>query len=160
MSKNELNYEADLEIDPDDLDNEWLRQPILYMKYAEAAAEARRRTGKAEEKIKVVRSKLITKADGTAQKIEAYYRTHPDHVEAKEELIEAQYQADVMSAAEKAFEHRKRALENLVRLEERGYFASPQQPKNSEIDRRSRGKFGEGMRKSLDDKVKKRRREN
>jgi len=104
------DYKQDIVINASALETEWLRQPGLYLKYAELLADARRQAKKAAERVKVCRSELVERAQGnpqgclnsekaTSQLIEAYYRTHKDHKEAKTKLVDAEYEADIYDAA-------------------------------------------------------------
>ena len=135
MSKENISFKDDLAIDPDALDVEWLGQSELYGKYAELDAQAKQNLREAEENLKVIRSELMMEArqsgEATTDKqCEAYYRTHPDHKEAKEDLIEAEYESNMMTAAVFAFNQRKVALENLSRLVIANYFSAPEAPRN------------------------------
>lgn len=121
----ELNYEKDLEINKFKLDEECEKQPLLYMKYAKAAAEAKEEFDLAWENEKVIKAQLIKEAKGTAQEKEAYYRTHKEHIKAKEEKIEAEKNWNIINAAVFAFSQRKTALENLVKLWAGEYFSEP-----------------------------------
>ena len=136
-----MNYEEDMYIDETALDIEILEQATLALKYGRYWAECRERVTRAEENIKVVRSELIKLAnqdpdkylgDGikpTGPNIEAFYRSHPDHKEAKEEWIEAQFELDMAEVAKNEISFtRKAALENLVRLHGQQYFAGPSTP--------------------------------
>lgn len=137
-----MNYSEDLRIDPDQLDVEWIEQPLLFHKYSALSAEANQFVRKCEERIKVVRSQLILDANQKgetvlgpkikpiASNIEAYYRTHADHVAAKTALHEAQSEAEMLTNAVYAFHQRKVALENLTRLQGQNYFAGPTTPRN------------------------------
>ncbi len=129
-----MNYEQDLAIDIHDLAREWLYQPLLFMKYSEELAKARKRLAFQEEKIKVIRSELIKEASNkseggkSADLREAYYRTHPKHKEAKEKEIELAYEVNILESAVFAFNQRKVALENDVKLLIAQYFAGPKEP--------------------------------
>jgi hypothetical protein len=133
----ELNYERDIQIDESVLDLEWLDQASLAYKYGRNYADCRRRFTEAEEKVKIIRSELVKKANedpkGTCGKdkpiaadIEAYYRSHPDHIAAKDEWVQAQYDLDMAEIAKNEIGFtRKAALENLVKLHGQQYFAGP-----------------------------------
>jgi len=140
---NSNNYELDIEIDADELDVECLRQASLFGKYSQAEAKAKRHYALAYENVKVIRSDLIKLASGNkelgnAQKVEAFYRTHPKHIEAKKELIEAEYEMNIATSAVFAFNQRKSMLENLVKLAMSDYFARPSEPRNikEELDKK------------------------
>jgi hypothetical protein len=137
-----MNYEKDLRIDADALDLEWIGQATLSMKYVKHFAQCRKRLTNAEENIKVIRAELIQKANSdpvrfckkekpNAADIEAYYRNHPRHKEAKDEWVEAQYEFTMAEGAKNEFSFtRKAALENMVTLHGQNYFAGPSMPLN------------------------------
>jgi hypothetical protein len=130
-----MNYEEDIEIDPSALDVESLRQASLFYQYSKAEAEAKNKHQLAWEKIKVIRSELILqaaedKALKNAQAVEAYYRNHPKHIKAKEELMQAEYDQNIASAACFAMRQRKDMIENLTRLAMADYFARPSEPRD------------------------------
>jgi len=143
----ELNYEKDIRISEGDLDLEWLSQAELAMKYGRIWAAARKKLTLAEENIKVIRAELIAEANEDPKKcckkekpnaadIEAYYRTHPDHKQAKEEWVQAQYECNMAEVAKNEFSFtRKAALENLVQLHGQNYFAGPKVPRNLSKER-------------------------
>lgn len=150
------NYEADLTIDPAALDEEWLEQPSLYGFYARELAHARRRRDRAHEKVKVVRSELILNAHKgkttlgskpTGPMVEAYYRNHKKHREAKDDLDEATFEVNIYEAAVFAFNQRKEALANLVRLHMAEYFHVEGLPKDLTDWKTRKDKAGETARK-------------
>lgn len=142
FEEDELNFEEDLAIDPQALDVEWIEQPMKLMKYSMASAKAEKEAKEAHERVKLVRSDLVKKATKNPKKyldegvkptgpnIEAFYREHPDHIQAKNEFIEAEYTASVIKSAVFAFNQRKTALEELVRLHGMQYFAGPKEPRD------------------------------
>lgn len=130
----EVDFKRELEINPHKLDQEWLRQPQQFQKYAELAADADKEAKRAEERLKVIRSELILEAangnipelgKATAQTIEAWYRTHPKHKKAKEALHEAEHTRDVLQGAVQAFRMRGNSLENLVKMHLSNYYTNP-----------------------------------
>ena len=138
----EFDIEADLAIDPDFLDAEFLNHPAVFMRYARESAKANKAAKQAEETVKLVRSELTNMANidpdaclgkgvkPTVTAVEAFYRQHEDHKKAKEVWVEACYMADLLSNAVFAFQARKSALENLVRLHGQNYFSTPQEPRD------------------------------
>lgn len=160
----DLEYEKDLRIDPDNLDLEWLDQPTRFRKYSEMLADADMEVKRAHEKLKTVRSELVLEVNNspelagvkkaTAPVVEAYYRTHEDYVGAKEAWMGAEHEADLLRVAVFAFNQRKAALENLVRLNGQDYFAAPSAPK--ELGDKMRELSEASGKKSARDKVRKR----
>ena len=130
----ERNYNDDISINPDALDIEWTKQAHTFFKYAELLAAAKKKVNRIEQKVKVIRSQLLMEAREAgaknASQEEAYYRTRPNHQEAKKEWIDAQYEADILDAAVFALHQKKAALENLVRLQGQNYFAGPSVPRD------------------------------
>ena len=137
----DLDYYADLEFNPENLGEEWQKQPILYSRYADLAAEAELAYNKAVEYKKTVRSQIwldVAKAgegllgDGvkpTEKNVEAYMRQAPKYIKAKEAELEAKRVMDVLKNAVFAFHQRKVALESTVQLVVSKIYASPSEPK-------------------------------
>jgi hypothetical protein len=72
--------------------------------------------------------------------------------ESQEELMQAEYESNIASAAVNAFNARKVALENLVKLYGQQYFAGPKMPRdlsyevaNFEKQKEANRKVGEAM---------------
>ena len=131
----ERNYSKDLAIDINALHLEWLRQPQLFMEYAEQCADARRKLDKVKESIDVLKAEKdsIIRQNWAANGVkctEAQVSNHvlmdPDYRKATDHYIELKYEYEMLSSAVKAFEQKKSALENLVRLHGQQYFSSPE----------------------------------
>jgi len=139
--KQKYNYREDLTIDPDQLDVELLRQPNLYMKYAELSARAERKVKRCHETLKVLRSQILLKVRRNPKKYlglekatdamaEAAYRKDEGFMKAKQEWMDASYDADLMKSAIFAFNNRRTSLMELVSLHNAQYFAGPVEPRN------------------------------
>lgn len=152
MMDMDLDYERDMRIDESALDVEWLEQASLALKYGRHWAECNRAVLRADEKIKVVRSLLIKEANENPEKccgkekptvgdIEAYYRNHPRHKQAKEDFLDAQYELDMATVAKNEISFtRKSALEQLVTLHGQQYFAGPSVPRDLTWEREEKQK--------------------
>jgi hypothetical protein len=137
-----MNYEKDVIIDESALDIEWVEQARLAIKYGRYWAECKQELTLAEENIKLVRSELVKEAFAngeellgnakpTGPQIESYYRNHKRHKAAKQEWVDAKFEADVAEIAYKEISYaRKAALENLVKLHGQNYFAGPSVPRD------------------------------
>lgn len=172
MTIDELRVELrfDMDIDPDQLDVEWLEQATKMMDWAERSAKAAKALSLAEEKVKTTRSNLSLKANRdpdatlgkgikpTDTKIEAWYRTQPEHIAVKEALIEAQAIASYLMNAVFAFAQRKAALENLVSLLGREYFSAPNVPRDLTSALRERRRSADETRTEAAGKTRRRRR--
>ena len=130
--EDDTTYAEDIAIDPDLLDEEWLKQPGLYFKWAAQLADATDTHDKIWERLKVRRSELTRESKDhgatNAGLQEAYYREHKDHQALKAELADAKFQINMIQGAVNAMAHRKAALENLVKLWSNEYFSSPSTP--------------------------------
>lgn len=142
----QYDYDNELQINPDALDVEWLMQPQLFMKYAEALAEAENRVDSAKENLEL--TKAETDSD-IRNNIEAYTGTtkkptetvvlsivtqHHDYKKALTRFNKAKRDAKIMLMAVRAFDQRKTALENLVKLHGQSYFSSPQEDRDLKLE--------------------------
>jgi hypothetical protein len=135
-----MNYEIDITIDEGALDVEWLEQPRLMLKYARNAAEARKALDEAKEKLDFVKADLDRKIRTdpedyglmkvTEPTVAAAIFTCDEYKEANKDYIQAKFDADIAQGATFAFNARKDALENLVRLHGQQYFAGPKIPRD------------------------------
>ncbi len=123
-----------LEIDQNLLDKEWLNQPRFFFRYAKQLADARMAFEQAKANLKVVAAEADQKVRMRAAKIDqklteaivsATVQRRDDYREAEQAVFTAKHNVDVLDAAVTALEHRKAALENLVRLHGQNYFSTP-----------------------------------
>lgn len=125
------NYEKEVLINDQALDAEWKNQPTYTLKYGLAKADAQRDADTAKEALNY----LCAKKDGeirescdkkpTEAQIANMVLMDPDVQKAKKALIEAQYNLNMLQVACYAFNDRKSALENLVKLFGMNYFSEP-----------------------------------
>ena len=123
------------EIDKHRLDEEWEQQPRLYRDHAEGLADAERVLSQVEAELKVLRAEVelcirrnpdeygLEKCVEAA--VKAAVETHESVKSSSSAVIQAHYKADMCKAAVRTLEHRKAALEELVRLHLADYFSSP-----------------------------------
>lgn len=136
--KTELNYEVDISIDGKALDLEWLDQAPRYMRYSSELADARDRLARAERRQDVVEAeandrarKRLTVPDQKAPTVDAIRAAVVMDEEVRknmDNILALKHNVDILAAAVSAFDHRKRALENLVTLHGQQYFAGPSVP--------------------------------
>ena len=146
----QINYEKDIEIDENSLDIEWLDQPKKMLKYAKHAAQMRRELDISKQNLDIAKSEADKKIRNNPEKykiekvtentvaaaiiIESGYKT------AYEEYLEAKYESEMASNALTAFEQRKSALENLVKLHGQQYFSGPSVPRDLQWEREEKQK--------------------
>lgn len=145
-----MDYEKDIVIDESALDVEFLEQPRLMIKYCQHAEKMKREADYAKERLDVKGAELDrnirSQPDlyGIPKVTEAVVQNailmDADYQQLSKEFIEAKYEANMASAAVRAFDQRKVALENLVRLHGQQYFAGPRIPRNLTEEREARQK--------------------
>ncbi len=133
----EFNYRDELRIDDLNLDEEWAIQPQLFMKYAEACAQAKLDFDDAKGALDVVRAEvdlavrddpsMYTGSDKkpTETQISNIITTEKQYKDAYKAQNIARHKYEIMLGAVRAFDQRKSTLENLVRLHGQNYFSSP-----------------------------------
>lgn len=122
-------YENDLEINKKTLDDDWLRQPRLFMKWSERVAQAMFERDRAKENLEVTKAELdgFVRIDPLAygwednkKPTEAFIANavlqDERYKEASLDLAEKQKSYSILSSAKEAFNHRKAALEGLTKL--------------------------------------------
>lgn len=133
-----MGYKDDLAIDKHGLDKEWLKQPLVFAKWAEKSADANRDAKQADEKLKTIRSEIVLSAKEqgakTQQQIEALYRTNPAYKEAKNNMLQKQHEAEIHQNAVMAFHQKKAALDHLSKLHGMNYFSTPEKPADLDED--------------------------
>jgi len=135
-----MNYNDDIQIDETSLDVEWLLQPGLMMKYARHAAQMELELDRLKETLDVTKAEVDNairndpEAFGISRVTEAAINgaitLHSDYREASDKYLQAKFEFNMAKMALRAFEQRKEALENLVKLNGQQYFAGPKVPRD------------------------------
>ncbi len=147
-----LEYESDIRIDQDALDIEWLEQPSLVFRYSKNLAERKRIVEKLKTEIDLIKADLDKEIRLNPEAFEIIKLTETtisntvlqqkEYKNIYRGYIDARYELNIAQAAVDAVEHRKSALENLVRLFGQQYFAGPKIPRDlgKEWEEKERGK--------------------
>jgi len=124
-----------VQIDELNLDKECIRLPSDYLKYASAAADAKRRVSSVENELSVIQADLASKIRANPQNyglekvteaaIQASITCQSEYQEAYKKLIKVRHESDLAQAVVWALEHKKRSLTLLVELHGMGYFSAP-----------------------------------
>lgn len=135
-----LDFENDLKIEPMALDVEWLEQASLFMKYSREAIKQRSILDRKKIELDVVKAELDTAIRTNPEKYgiskiteAAISNTILQDARFKvvqEELLGLHHDLEILEAAVQAFNQRKVALENLVKLCGQQYFAGPREPRD------------------------------
>lgn len=132
-----------LDVDLDNLEDEWCKQPRLFHEYAAKLADAKRALDYAKTDLEVFEAELTLKVRAdpagyefkkppTEKTLESFIRTRKKHKELRREITDAQYKVNIIQAAVSALDTKKKALENAVDLHGMDYFATPRPKKGSE----------------------------
>ncbi len=133
----EFNYDEDTAIDPDQLLEEWLGLPASFYDYSAALSEKEKEVKQCWEMLKTIRSELILKAKteeglnnpkATAGEVEAYYRTQPEYIKAKDDFINIEYERDMIQNAVNAFYRKEKALGAITNLHKMEWWRGPKEP--------------------------------
>jgi uncharacterized protein (UPF0179 family) len=129
-----MGYQQDKQVDFNNLHFEWVRQVDLAHDYGVELAEASKAVNNAEEVVKVEEAKAANRvresyaASGgkvTVDQVKFDTVLDPKYTEAREAIIKLRYELDLVKAAVKAIDDKKRALENAVVLFTREYWSTP-----------------------------------
>lgn len=163
-----MNYEADMRIDEDALELELLEQPSLVAKYSRLLAEAKRDRDLLRENLDLVKAEinLDIRDNPTKYKLEkltvdsvnACILMEDDFKKAQKDLNDSSFEVNVLTGVISAIDHRKSALENLVKLFGMDYFAGPAVPHNISELRKERleeaeSKIGQKMTRTRKPKI-------
>lgn len=162
------DYKSEIQIDPDNLDIECLKQPELYMKYSEMLAAAKKNldiarrnldkiTAKISKQIRLNKKNYTEDGKLTENLINCFIQEDDAVEEANQALIEAKYEHDVLQSIVIAFDHRKRSLNNLILLHGQQYFSGPSNPRplgrkyvKEQVQEISKNKVREAFKKRRD----------
>jgi hypothetical protein len=130
-----------LHIDLGNLDREWARQSRLFNRWATRLANAQLSLDTAKATAKVTGAECakeirkyperfgLKRATDAAVKDEILL--HPAYQKAVRVMNRKKHAAAILEAAVEALQHKKKALEDLVRLRLADYFSEPQPPKGA-----------------------------
>jgi len=157
-------YENDIAIDPDLLEEEWLHQPALYLKYSELKRKAIEDQRDYKEKLELWRAQtslnirsdpseygLMKATNDSVNETILCLMSEKDNngFKTQAEYNEATYRLDVFSNVLRALDHKKKALEMLVQLHVSNWFSGPKEPKEIPPGKRFADKKAEKTDKKL-----------
>jgi len=164
MTEENLSFEEDLNMDLDNLHEEWRTHASTRYKYASEVSYLDRVLKKVGEELATVKARLIQEcksqnAKATVQQIDAFCIENETHIAVKEKQIDAEYELNMAKNALKAFDDRKNALENEVKLWSGNYFSSPTEERQIEpgkdIAVKSRDEATQSARKTMNKRTRK-----
>ena len=134
-----MGYKDDLRIDRHTLDEEWMRQPGLFAKYSEEYAESIFLRDKAKDQMELINAEIDSdvRADPvefgmegkvTDKAIASAVSQAEEVIQAKGDYLEACKDCNVLLGAKISFEHKKSALDALVKLYLSGYWGEVKVP--------------------------------
>ena len=124
------------EIDINQLDKEWVRQPSLIESQLHDAADKRMELDQAKNNLAIVEAQLDSEVradpDGfgmskiTEGAVAKTIVLQDEYQTALTTVHDAKYVYDVSMASVQALDHKKKGLEDLVKLHGQNYFSTPQ----------------------------------
>ena len=127
-----MGYKDDVTIDRFNLDTEWETHASKFLTWVENSAEAQFERDKAEEQLGLLKAQIdneirVRYADKkiTEAAIFALIVQDVRYQEANNKHLLSIKNAKIIDGAQKAFEHRKKALEKISDLWIAGYWSSP-----------------------------------
>jgi len=143
MPENEFDVEElknDREIDPRQLDVEFMRNSDVTVKWAERLVDAKAHEEFCDFQLDKVKSSLWIRAQDnptefgitkpTVDAINAAVKLHKDYENAARDYRRAKKVVGLLDIAVKAMSVRKTTLESLMQLHALQYFAGPEVPRN------------------------------
>lgn len=128
-----MSYKQDIQIDKNMLDEEWIKQPLLYMDYSQELAQKIKERDQAKDKINVLKAEIDDEireiAKNTGNKItEAYIsnqiQLRKEYKDACQNWIDKNEEVNILDSVKEALNHKKKALENLTQLFFANYYSS------------------------------------
>jgi len=130
-------FGTDLKIDLSALDIEWEEQPQTFFKYSKELAYAKRELGRLKEKYEVLKAQVGNKIRSqypdkkpTENAINSLIIQNKEIIQSAKDVLDQELVVDLLASGVKAFDQRKTALENEVKLLGMNYFAGPREPRN------------------------------
>jgi len=138
-----INFKKDTEIDAGNLDQEWVNLSRVAAEYSEMLVDANDLVRRSEQRLKILRSEITLKIKdldpkATAPIIESTYRTNKEHIAEKEIWMDAARDAEMLQHACNKLNDKKKALEELCKLEARNYFTGSDIPRSMPTMNRER----------------------
>lgn len=135
----EPNFEADLAIDKNRLDEEWLRIAQDLMRYGVLLGQAIYDHNRAKQSLDVTMANLDASIRNefntatppvkfTEAMVDGKIRSAATYIEAQDKLFKASRSMQLHQQAVYAFQAKRAALENLVKLYLNNYWAEPKSP--------------------------------
>jgi len=142
----ELDYKKDVTIDEGALDYELLIQADLRRKYGENLSEMESRRDRMQDKLDVCRAEIDRDIRTSPEDYEITVKLtetviantillQNEYRETLELLRELEYEVKYTKHAVQSIEHKKSALEELVKLHGQSYFAGPRIPRDLSKER-------------------------
>jgi hypothetical protein len=135
------DYKKDIETSSN-LKEDWERQAGLYLYYSLQLSDAEDEKNKAEENVDVVKAQLDRDIRDDPKAFEIEKITEPvikstiflqdEYKNATELSHKKAYEMSILKGVIRAFDHKKKALENLVILHMAGYNAEPKPSRKRE----------------------------
>lgn len=130
MGRRELNFTADVAVEKEHLDEQWIEYPSLIYLYAQEQARLQNLHNQKKEEVDNVKASLnlgmrtnpdeFPLLEGVTKFTEAIYdsalQIHPKIKKAKDELAELKHELDLINGACAALREKKYAMQNILEM--------------------------------------------
>jgi len=135
-----MDYKKDTYVDPDNIDREILEHGQRYMEYAEAAAEADEEKNLAQQRTKLIRSRVAREVRRKPKKygldgypptvvekmVKDIVETHPKVIKVDRQYYEVSKRASILASAAHAMgSYKKNSIQKYAEMVLRGFFSEP-----------------------------------
>ena len=156
--KKELNYKQNVTIDEGALDYELLIQADLRRKYGENLSEMESRRDRMQDQLDVVKAEIDRDIRNAPESFDISVKLtetvvtntillQEDFREKLELVRDLEYEVKYAKHAVQSIDHKKSALEELVKLHGQSYFAGPSIPRNLSEERKKKNVSAESTSK-------------
>lgn len=138
MATEKIDYGKDLSIDKYTLDEEWVKQAHLYNEWSVLLAEAELERDKAGDNISLVKAELDLDvrsdpskyglAKTTEESVKSVVLTNVKYKNALDDYNQKKYNYRIIQSAIESLNHKKYALDNLVKLYLSEYYLKDAPP--------------------------------
>ena len=137
MKSSELDFDKDINIDDRNLFSECQRQPKIFKYWADVYSKSKRRLKLKKHNLEILKAEItdamrkspkrygLSEHRVTEKAIEQKLLLNEEIQEKLRELIDAEYDQDILSYAVKSFEQRKDSLTLMVKLALSEWYSTP-----------------------------------
>lgn len=139
MDINERDFKKDVRIDVNNLEEEWIEHPSVFLYYSDALSDAIYDKDTKKSFVELTQSRLYDRVKSDwkpyfSQKpseaaIKEWIKRQPEYRNAEKRFLLAQKDVNLLANVKTALEHKKVALSNITSLKISGFHSEPRNKK-------------------------------